>query len=60
MFAFVQAYYDSVVELYAEWGVDLIKWDCMYEAAGGYAIEMQLASNAVDKVVRCVEHSTVA
>jgi hypothetical protein len=25
-----QAYYDSILQLYASWGVDLIKHDCAY------------------------------
>ena len=27
-----QAYYESLVKLYAEWGVDFIKMDCAYHA----------------------------
>ena len=50
-----QAYYDSLVQLYADWGVDLIKWDCMYDAGGPtatYSREEQLAVAAVRKVDR--------
>ncbi|XP_065191634.1 uncharacterized protein LOC135822735 [Sycon ciliatum] len=28
-----QAYYDSLIKLYAEWGVDFIKMDCAYSSA---------------------------
>eukprot|EP00038_Savillea_parva_P010266 m.189068 g.189068 ORF g.189068 m.189068 type:complete len:501 (-) comp17627_c0_seq1:3654-5156(-) len=42
-----RAYYDSVVSLYAEWGVDLIKWDCMYEGSAGYSAEVKVASAAI-------------
>jgi len=48
-------YYNGLVELYAEWGVDLIKWDCMYDdgsADATYAREEVLASNAVKAVQR--------
>ena len=50
-----QAFYHSQVQLYASWGVDLIKWDCMYEnsnanlgMASAYAGEAVLALNAVE------------
>jgi hypothetical protein len=50
-----QSFYNSLVELYASWGVDLIKWDCMYENSGSeqgepsaYAGEAVLALNAVE------------
>ena len=49
------AYYDSVVALYAEWGVDFIKWDCMYDDGSDtaiYAREELLAVDAVRKVDR--------
>jgi alpha-galactosidase len=36
-----RAYYDSVVELWAEWGVDLIKVDCIF------AIDLSLADIAL-------------
>eukprot|EP00035_Acanthoeca_spectabilis_P025771 m.459843 g.459843 ORF g.459843 m.459843 type:complete len:481 (-) comp21844_c0_seq1:154-1596(-) len=42
-----QTFYNSIVELYTSWGVDLIKWDCMYEGRGGYSDEVALASNAI-------------
>ena len=54
-----QSFYNSLVMLYASWGVDLIKWDCMYENAnagigepGAYAAEAVLALNAVKSVER--------
>jgi alpha-galactosidase len=51
-----QSFYNSVVDLYASWGIDLIKWDCMYEAPrpelghplGEYAAEAVLALRAVE------------
>ena len=50
-----QSFYHSQVDLYAGWGVDLIKWDCMYEGPqpkfglpGAYAGEAVLALNAVE------------
>jgi len=48
-------YYNGLVQLYADWGVDLIKWDCMYDdgsADATYAREEVLASNAVKAVAR--------
>jgi hypothetical protein len=49
-----QSFYNSQVDLYASWGVDLIKWDCMYENSNAnlgmpsaYAGEAVLALNAV-------------
>jgi hypothetical protein len=47
-----QTYYDSVVALYASWGVDLIKWDCLYDFDNEYSIEETLALNAVNSVDR--------
>lgn len=48
-----QAYYDSVVQLYADWGVDLIKWDCMYDGnVAAYSGEEELAVAAVRKATR--------
>ena len=50
-----QPFYDSLVQLYADWGVDLIKWDCMYDdgmATAAFAREEQLAVAAVRKVAR--------
>jgi hypothetical protein len=47
-----QAYYDSVVDLYATWGVDLIKWDCLYDYDNEFSIEETLALNAVNSVDR--------
>ena len=52
-------YYNGLVQLYADWGVDLIKWDCMYENShidvdprASYGSEEQLAVNAVKAVDR--------
>ena len=42
-----QPFYDSILELYAEWGVDFVKWDCMWDDYGGYSGEELLAVNAV-------------
>eukprot|EP01047_Picozoa_sp_COSAG01_P054390 COSAG01_NODE_5939_length_3941_cov_35.353462_2_plen_161_part_00 len=48
-----QSYYDSLVSMYADWGVDFIKWDCMYDwSAATYAPEAVLAVRAVQKVQR--------
>ena len=38
-----QTFYNGLVDLYASWGVDLIKWDCMYDTVDGYAGEAVLA-----------------
>jgi hypothetical protein len=46
-----QAYYNSVVSLYADWGIDLIKWDCMYDdVAGSFNQEETMAVNAIEAV----------
>lgn len=42
-----QPYYDSLVELYAEWKIDLLKWDCLYEWGAGYSAEEELVLSAV-------------
>lgn len=48
-----QAYYNSMVDLYAEWGIDLLKWDCLYESnAGAYSSEETLVVNAVRQASR--------
>lgn len=45
-----QAYYDSIVQMYAEWGVDFIKADDMTEPY--HAGEIEALSNAIKKVRR--------
>lgn len=40
-----QAYYDSIVELFAEWNLDFVKWDCMDSTES--RPEMLLASSSV-------------
>ena len=50
-----QSYYNSVVDQYAAWGVDFIKWDCMYDdgmAVASYSREEVLAANAVRRTRR--------
>ena len=54
-----QSFYNSQVDLYAGWGVDLIKWDCMFEGPrptfgepGSYAGEAVLALAAVEAHAR--------
>lgn len=42
-----QAYYNSQVDLYAEWGLDFLKWDCLYDQTRGYSDEETLVVNAV-------------
>lgn len=48
-----QAYYDSLLELYAEWGVDYIKCDdiCRYDAASAEA-EIIMLHRAIEKCGR--------
>ena len=46
-----QAYYDSVAQLYADWGVDLVKVDCI--AAHPYkGDEIEMISQALQKTAR--------
>jgi hypothetical protein len=48
-----QAYYDSIARLYASWGVDLIKVDCI--AYGPYkGAEIRMLSNALGKTGRSI------
>lgn len=51
-----QHYYDSIIKLYAEWGVDFIKADDMsfpcYENQGCYADDIRMISEAIDKCGR--------
>ena len=48
-----QEYYDSLIELYAEWGVDFIKCDdiCRMDAASARA-EIEMIRRALDKTSR--------
>ncbi|MBO9597806.1 MAG: glycoside hydrolase family 27 protein [Cohnella sp.] len=49
-----QAYYDSLFELYAEWGVDFVKVDDIAASRlyGAHLPEMQLIRNAIDRCGR--------
>jgi hypothetical protein len=38
-------YYDSLIELYSEWGVDFIKMDCAYSPT--YIHEIEMVSGAI-------------
>jgi alpha-galactosidase len=42
-----QAYYDSVFSLYAQWGVDYVKVDCIFGMRDEHAADIAAISNAV-------------
>jgi hypothetical protein len=50
-------YYDSLVDLYASWDLDLLKWDCLYDALGGYGAEERLVVDAVRRSPRAFQLS---
>jgi hypothetical protein len=50
-----QAYYDSIVELFADWDLDFIKWDCMDSTES--RPEMLMASSAIERSDRPIRLS---
>jgi hypothetical protein len=50
-----QAYYDSIVELFADWNLDFIKWDCMDSTES--RPEMLMASSAIERSDRPIRLS---
>lgn len=50
-----QAYYDSIVELFADWDLDFIKWDCMDSTES--QPEMVMASSAIESSNRPIRLS---
>ena len=50
-----QAYYDSLLEMYDEWGVDFIKMDCAYGTQ--WIDEIEQVSRAIEKSSRDVVFS---
>ena len=52
-----QAYYDSIMELYASWGVDFVKCDDL-SAPGYHKREIEMLRRAIDKCGRKIVLST--
>lgn len=52
-----QIYYNSIVDLYAEWELDFLKWDCLYDVVAGYSDEETLVVNAVKQSTRALSLS---
>lgn len=52
-----QIYYNSLVDLYAEWELDFLKWDCLYDSIAGYSDEETLVVNAVKQSSRALSLS---
>jgi len=44
-----QLYYDSLFQLYAEWGVDYVKVDCIFGGRDGHEQDISAVSKAVSK-----------
>ena len=50
-------YYDSLVELFSDWDLDLIKYDCLYDVVAGYGAEETLVVDAVKRSPRAFQLS---
>jgi len=44
-----QAYYDSLLQLYASWGIDFVKVDCIFGGRDGHSQDIITISKAIEK-----------